>query len=57
MEFIGIHVAYEPNAWFWITLLNFDWKDQSRSFLHIEKNNSVWKFQFLWLSNDCWFIG
>ena len=27
MEFIGIHIAYEPNAWFWITLLNFDWKD------------------------------
>jgi hypothetical protein len=57
MEFIGIHIAYAPSAWFWITLLNFDWKDQSRSFLHIEKNNSVWKFQFLWLSNDCWFIG
>jgi len=36
MEFIGIHIAYAPNAWFWITLLNFDWKDQSRSFLHIE---------------------
>ena len=34
-----------------------NWKDQSRSLLHIEKNNSVWKFQFLWLNNQCWCVG
>jgi hypothetical protein len=57
MEFTGLCIAYEPNAWCLITLLNIEWGDQNRSFLHIEKNNNVWKFQILWLNNNCWCIG
>jgi hypothetical protein len=51
---------FELNLWnedaFWVTFFEIEWKDQDRSFLHIERNNGVWKFQFLWLKNKCWCI-
>jgi hypothetical protein len=42
--------------WFWITMANVTWKEQSRSLFHIEKYNGVWKFQLLWMPNNCWVV-
>ena len=51
-----LNIEYEPQGWFWLTIAYLEFGEQSRSLLHIEKNNGVWKFQLLWLRNNCWII-
>jgi hypothetical protein len=51
-----LSIEYEPQAWFWLSIVNVEYGDQDRSLLYIEKNGNVWKFQLLWLTNYCWII-
>jgi hypothetical protein len=51
-----LSIEYEPQAWFWLSVVNVEYGDQDRSLLYIEKNGNVWKFQLLWLTNYCWII-
>ena len=56
LTFDLLNIEYEPQGWFWLTIANFEYGNQSRSLLHIEKNQKMWKFQFLWLANNCWIV-
>ena len=56
MTFDLLKIEYRPQGWFWLTIANIEWGDQSRSLLHIERNQEMWIFQLLWLSNNCWII-
>lgn len=56
MKFDLLNIEYEPQGWFWITIANIEYGEQSRSLLHIEKNGNMWKFQLLWLANNCWIV-
>jgi len=56
MKFDLLNIEYEPKGWFWLTIANFEYSNQSRSLLHIEKNQGMWKFQLLWLANNCWIV-
>jgi hypothetical protein len=51
-----LSIEYEPQAWFWLSIVNVEYGYQDRSLLYIEKNGNVWKFQLLWLTNYCWII-
>ena len=53
MKFDLLNIEYEPQGWFWLTIANIEFDEQSRSLLHIERNQGIWKFQLLWLSNNC----
>lgn len=55
MKFNLLNIEIEIGEWFWITIAEIETANQDRSLLHIERNNGVWKFQFLWLQNDCLF--
>jgi len=56
MKFDLLNIEYEPRRWFWITIAEISYSGQNRSLLHIEKNEGLWKFQLLWLANNCWII-
>jgi hypothetical protein len=56
MKFDLLNIEYEPKGWFWLTIASIEWGDQCRSLLHIERNQGMWKFQLLWLANDCWIV-
>jgi len=49
MKFDLLNIEYKLQGWFWLTIANIEWGEQSRSLLHIEKNGNTWKFQLLWL--------
>ena len=56
MQLDLLSIEYEPQAWFWLSVVNVEYGGQDRSLLYIEKNGNVWKFQLLWLTNNCWII-
>lgn len=56
MKFDLLNIEYEPQGWFWLTIANIEWGDQCRSLIHIERNQGIWKFQLLWLANNCWIV-
>jgi hypothetical protein len=56
MQLDLLSIEYEAKAWFWMSVVNFEYGYQDRSLLYIEKNGNVWKFQLLWLTNYCWII-
>lgn len=41
----------------WITLLSFETRTQTRSLFHIEYGYGIFKLQFLFLKNNCWVFG
>lgn len=49
-ELFSFRVSSE---WCWLTILNFQFKNQCRSLFHIEYEGGTWKFQFLFLPNHC----
>lgn len=57
MEIRLLDISFEPKQWVYFSFLSFEYKDQHRSFIHIEKNYNLILIQFLWLKNDCWIIG
>ena len=51
-----LNIDYSAKNRFSITIAYIEYKNYSRSLLHIEKCESIWKFQLLWLSDFCWVV-
>lgn len=57
MKFCFFEFEFESECWFWISFCSFEWGDQVRSLLHIERGGGIWRLQILFFPNGCWVIG
>lgn len=44
---------YNDADWWWVSLGTFEINGDSRSLMHIGAEDKIWRFQWLWSSDDC----